>query len=321
MGLKYYLVKRLALLPVLVILITSVLFFIARAAPGDPVRIFYGMRSDVPYSEAELAPIRAKLGLDQPIHIQYFKWLTTILQGDLGYSWLRVAPVAKVITPKLINTFILEIPAIILSLAIAIPAGVISAVKQYTKTDYAVMTGALLLWSMPWFWVGLMLIYVFAVYFGLFPTFGMYTYGQEGNLVNLLYHMVLPVITAGATGAGLLTRLTRSSMLEVLRQDYITAARSKGLKERVVIYKHALKNALIPVVTALSQFVSLLVGGAAVIEVVFAWPGIGRLVIEAAAERDYPVILGVNVVVAIAVLAAFIITDLVYTYLDPKIKL
>jgi len=296
------------------------MFLLAYLAPGDPVTVFYLSRIGGRYSHAELDYIRQMLGLDQPIHIQYFRWIWRMIQGDFGQSYIWNQPVLPLIRSSILNTLRMMIPAFVLSILFGIVTGVISAAKQYSKTDHIVMASSLLMWSMPWFWSGLMAIYIFSVYLHLLPTGGMYTFGQPPTVVDQISHLIMPVLLYATSGAGFITRLTRSCMLEVLREDYIMTARMKGLKERVVIYKHALRNAILPVVTVVSLYVSYLVGGAAVIEFVFAWPGVGRLAVLAATQRDYPVVLGINMVVATVVLIALLIADISYAYLDPRIR-
>lgn len=296
------------------------MFLLAYLAPGDPVTVFYLSRIGGRYSHAELDYIRQMLGLDQPIHIQYFRWIWRMIQGDFGQSYIWNQPVLPLIRSSILNTLRMMIPAFVLSILFGIFTGVISAVKQYSKTDHIVMASSLLMWSMPWFWSGLMAIYIFSVYLHLLPTGGMYTFGQPPTLVDQISHLIMPVLLYATSGAGFITRLTRSCMLEVLREDYIMTARMKGLKERVVIYRHALRNAILPVVTVVSLYVSYLVGGAAVIEFVFAWPGVGRLAVLAATQRDYPVVLGINMIIATVVLIALLIADISYAYLDPRIR-
>ena len=320
MTLKKYIAKRIVQLPLFLLIISVIMFLLAYLAPGDPVTVFYLSRIGGRYSYEELDYIKHMLGLDQPIHIQYFRWIWRMIHGDFGQSYIWNQPVLPLIRSSILNTLRMMIPAFVLSILFGIFTGVISAVKQYSKTDHVVMASSLLMWSMPWFWSGLMAIYIFSVYLHLLPTGGMYTVGQPPTVVDQISHLIMPVLLYATSGAGFITRLTRSCMLEVLREDYIMTARMKGLKEKVVIYRHALRNAILPVVTVVSLYVSYLVGGAAVIEFVFAWPGVGRLAVLAATQRDYPVVLGINMVVATIVLIAIFIADISYAYLDPRIR-
>jgi ABC-type dipeptide/oligopeptide/nickel transport system permease component len=202
-----------------------------------------------------------------------------------------------------------------LSFLIAIVLGVNSAAKQYSKSDYASMSLAIFFWSMPWFWYSLMLMFVFSLYLGWLPTYGIGT-----GLVGQIKSMVLPVIVLSTTGAGFLARLVRSCMLDVLRQDYVRTARSKGLSQRIVIYKHALRNALLPVVTVMGLYLGYMVSGTAVVETVFAYPGIGQLLVNAAFYRDYPMIVATTVVISISVVVSVFLVDILYAYLDPRIR-
>jgi len=314
-----YIAKRMLWMILTIFAITIVTFTIVQLAPGDPVMIRYGLRPGVDFGIENIEKVRHDLGLDQPIHVQYFFWLSRLLRGDFGRSLIFREDVSAIIARALVNTLKMQIPALLLAIAIAIPAGVISAAKQYSKIDYAAMGTSLLLWSLPWFWYGLMAIYVFSIILGWFPTGGISSPGTS-TLIDQLHHLILPVVVLGTASTGFITRLVRSSMLEVLRQDYITVARSKGLRERVVIYKHALKNALLPTITVIGLYVGFLVGGAAIIETVFSWPGTGMIMVDAANLQDYPVIMGVTLIMSISVLFSVLLTDILYAYLDPRIR-
>ena len=223
------------------------------------------------------------------------------------------------IESRIWNTIKLGLASLILSLLIAIPSGVISAVKQYSKLDYTVMGTSLFLWSLPSFWYGIVLILIFSLYLRLLPSGGTGALGG-GSFFEDLKYMVLPVLALGTGSAAFNARLVRSTMLDVLRQEYILTARSKGLKERVVIYKHALKNAMLPVVTVVGIHVGYLVSGTAVIENVFSWNGVGRLMVTASYQRDYPLLMGIVLVTTICVVLAILVTDIIYAYIDPRIK-
>ncbi|MHA2273004.1 MAG: ABC transporter permease, partial [Candidatus Hodarchaeales archaeon] len=248
------------------------------------------------------------------------------LTGE-DYSYLYNANSIDVISTFAWETVKLQFAALILSLLIAIPVGVISATRQYSKLDNLAMTGALLGISLPVFWTGLMLILIFAFYIPIFPSGMAYTQLKGSQFpwygtwsVDAAWHMVLPVIILGTAGAALITRLVRSSMLEVLRQDYIITARSKGLTERLVVYKHALRNALLPVVTIVGLALGGMLGGAALTETVFNWPGLGRTAVVATIQRDYYLVLGINVVLAMILIIANLLTDISYAFLDPRIR-
>ena len=319
MRLIEYAIRRALLAIPLIFGVTILIFVLVHMAPGDPVYQFFGMREMVDYNPADIERIRHNLGLDQPLPVQYLNWLSRLVQGDLGYSYITGAPVLRLIETRIWNTLLLNVVSIILALSIAIPVGVTSAIKQYSKTDYAVMSTTLFFWSMPSFWYGIMLIMVFAVALRWFPTSGTHPLGGGTILQNLRY-LVLPTIALGTGTAAFNARLVRATMLEVLRQNYILTARSKGLRERVVIYKHALKNALIPVVTVVGINLGYMLSGSAVIENVFAWNGIGRLMVSAVYQRDYPLLMGISLVTTVCVIFTLIITDIVYAYIDPRIK-
>jgi peptide/nickel transport system permease protein len=254
--------------------------------------------------------VRIELGLDKPLHIQYLRWLGNVLQGDLGYSSRTDRPVFDEIKMRFPATLELAIAGMFVSLIISIPIGIISAIKQYSAIDNASMFIALIGVSMPNFWLGLLLILFFSVHLGALPVFG------RGGIE----HLILPAITLGTGMAAITTRLIRSSMLEVLTQDYIRTARAKGLSEKIVIGKHALKNALIPVITIIGLQFAALLDGVVIIEVIFAWPGIGRLLVDSVFARDIPVIQAGVLFSAILITAANLLVDISYAYLDPKIR-
>ena len=291
--------------------VSIVTFSMMFIVPGDPVEIIAMERYGEEGVTAETtAYLRTELGLDQPIYIQYFRWLINVLHGDLGYSYRTDRPVLDEILTRLPATLELASASMLISLIIAIPVGVISAIRQYSVIDNISMFGALLGVSMPNFWLGLLLILFFSVYLGWFPVFG------RGEIE----HIILPALTLGTGMAAITTRLIRSSMLEVLRQDYIRTARAKGLSEKMIIYKHALKNALIPVITVLGlQFGSLL-EGAVIVGVIFAWPGIGKLLVDSVFARDFPMIQGCVLFIVTMYVFINLLVDLSYTYLDPRIR-
>ena len=306
-----YIIKRLILLIPILLLVTLISFSLLFIIPGDPAEtILTGPGGGADPKAVE--EFRIKMGLDKPIYIQYFTWLNDILHGNLGYSYLSKRPVIDTILSRFHATLKLAIVSLIISLMISIPLGIISAIKQYSAIDNVSMAGALLGVSMPNFWQGLLLILLFAVTLGWLPVAG---YGDHGDLE----HMILPAITLGTSSAAITTRLMRSTMLETINQDYIQAARAKGLSERVVIGKHALKNALIPVVTMIGLNFGYLLDGSVVVETIFAWPGIGLLMVESIYLRDYPMIQGCILFVAIIFIFVNLMVDILYTYLDPRI--
>jgi peptide/nickel transport system permease protein len=288
--------------------VSLIAFLIMKLTPGDPVLNVLGLQ---PTSDPSfIAAIRAELGLDDPIYIQYGKFLWRVLHGDLGRSIGSNKPVILLVSEALPRTLLLVVSSMIVAIAIGIPIGMVSSIKQHSVVDHATRVGSIFAASLPDFWLGLMLMMIFSYYLGLTPISG---YGRPE-------HIILPAVTLGVGLAGLITRLTRSSMLEVIRQDYIRAAKAKGMSEREVIFKHALRNALIPIVTVLGLQFGFLLAGAFFVEWVFAWPGIGRLAVQAIQQRDYPVVLGALLVTSIAYVVINIVVDIIYSYIDPRVQ-
>ena len=306
-----YIIRRLAMLVIVVIGVTLVTFTMIHLAPGDPAELMaiarYGLEN---LSEEDIERIRVAEGLDAPIFIQYLRWLGHTVTGDLGRSLVTADPVQEEILLKLPATFQLALAALVVSLLVAVPAGIISAVKQHSPLDYLTMTGALLGVSMPNFCLGLLLILFFAVKLGWFPVYG---YGG-------LSHMILPAITLGTGMAAITTRLTRSSMLNVLRQDYITAARSKGLSEGQLIFSHALKNSFIPVITIVGLQIGHLLEGTVIVESIFARPGQVQLLVDTIFDRDFSIIQGCALLFAVLFVLINLLVDISYVYLDPQIR-
>ncbi len=309
-----YLIKRCVLLIPTFLGITLVVYAVLLLLPGDPVDVLLGQE----YDEQLAQRLRAEWGLDQPIVVQYGKWLGHILQGDWGLSIFSRKPVFDEVMAKLPLTLELIVLALFFELIISVPAGILSAVKPYTWWDYGASTFALIGVSIPSFFLGILLFLTFGLWLGWFPVQG-YVPLSEGVGENLR-HLLLPTVALGVARTAILTRLIRASMLEVIRQEYVTTARSKGLAERIVISKHALKNALIPAVTVLGLQVGFLVGGAIIIEKLFALPGIGSYGIDAITNRDYPQVLGFILISAVVFQLANLGVDLVYCFLDPRIR-
>ena len=284
---------------------------------GSPLEMLQGPR----VSEAALEAKAIAMGLDKPFYVQYFIWLKQLLQGNMGYSVKSYQPVLEMIKSHLGPTLLLMGVSLIVSLLIAIPAGIYSAVHQYSKGDYAVVTFSFLGSSVPSFFLALLLIYVFTVKLGVLPSSGMTTLGTEGGFVDVLKHMIMPVLVLAVSLAGSNIRYIRSAVLEILQQDYLRTARAKGIGRFKVIYKHALRNALVPIVTVIGMQIPMLFGGAVIIEQVFSWPGLGLMTMSAITARDYPVIMGVCLLSAIVVLAANLLTDIMYALVDPTITL
>lgn len=311
-----YLVKRfLIALPVL-LGVTIISYGIISLAPGDAVDLMV----DPNMSASDLEQMREHLGLNDPIPVRYGKWLGQLLQGNLGYSYLNGQPVAERIGERMGPTLMLSTFSLIIAYLVAIPVGVISATRQYSWVDYLSSVIALIGVSIPNFFLGIGLIYIFALKLDMLPVSGMYTLGADKSLIDLIKHMILPAIVLGTGTMGQVTRYTRSAMLEVVRQDYVRTARAKGVSQAMVTYKHALRNALIPVITLLGLQIPNLLGGAIITEQIFSWPGMGRLTIEAISGRDYPVLMGLNLMAAILVIFGGLLSDLLYSLADPRIR-
>lgn len=320
MTLRTYVIRRLILIIPTFFFITVLIFTLIHLAPGDPTRVLTGRT--VPPEVLE--QLRKKWGLDQPIINQYFIWLGRLLQGDLGHSFVDRLPVIELIGEGIPLTLELMLTAEVISVMIAVVLGVIAAVKHYSITDALASIGALMGYSTPNFWIALMAIMVFAVELRWLPVEGARTLiafpSPLHALLDHLKYLVLPASILVLGWTAYLFRMVRSSMLEVLGQDYITTARAKGLRERIVIYKHALRNALLPVITYEGYSIGFLFGGAAVIESIFAWPGLGNFMVERANLRDYPSLMGLSIIIAMMVLLANLCADIAYAIADPRIR-
>lgn len=301
-----YIIKKLLLMIPALLGLTIIVFLILHLSPGSPVDLIAGPNASPEVREN----IEKKLGLDQSLHAQYFTFINNILTGDLGTSILQNRPVAEIISERIRITFELGIYALIFSFVISIPIGVIAAIKRNTMADYVSMTGALIGLSLPTFLFGLLLLYIFGYKLGWLPLSGYGTY----------QHLILPTLTVGLTDAAITARMVRSSMLEQIRQDYIRTAKSKGIREEKILFKHALKNAMIPIITLFGMRLGLIFGGSVIIETVFSIPGIGKLMVDSIFSRDYPVVQGSMLVLATLVLIGNLISDILYAAVDPRIK-
>ncbi|OFX31504.1 MAG: peptide ABC transporter [Armatimonadetes bacterium RBG_16_67_12] len=309
-----YVVRRLlALLPVLLI-VATVGFFLIYLTPGDPAAVMLGPDA----TGADLDNLRHIMGLDRPLAVQLALWYGRTLRGDLGYSIFLQRPVLQAIKERLEPTALLTSMSLLIAIAIGIPAGVVAAVRRNSWLDQLSMGVALVGVSVPTFWLGLNLILFFSVYLGLFPVAGYVP--VEESAYGALRSLTLPAVTLGISASALIARMTRSSMLEVLGQDYIRTARAKGNEERRVIARHALRNAMIPTVTVIGLALGGLLAGAIVTETVFALPGVGRLVISSVLRRDYPVVQGVLMFLAAIYVFVNLLIDVLYVYLDPRVK-
>lgn len=311
--LKYIIIRRLLWLPLTMLAVATIVFFLMRVVPGDPALLIAGPWA----TPAQVEKISAQLGLDKPLYTQYLVWLWKLSHGDLGISLLTRSSVLGLIVERLPRTLELTITALGIAVLLFIPMGVIAAIRAHSWTDYLPTGIAVFGISFPVFWLGIMLILIFGVILKILPISG--SGGPIGSISNLR-HLVLPAFTLGFPYGGELTRLGRSSMLEVLSQDYIRTARSKGLNEFGVVFKHAFRNALIPTMTLLGLRIPWLFGGAVVTETVFAWPGIGQLLVRSIYGRDFPVVEGIVLILAFLVTTTNIIVDISYFFIDPRIR-
>lgn len=302
-----YIIKRILLLLPVILGVSFVVFTMLYMTPGDPARMALGEQA----SEEAVQKFREQEGLDDPFLVQYGRYLTkAVTKGDLGKSYATKRPVVSEILNVFPSTLKLTAFSMVIAVCLGIPFGIISAVRQYSKLDTAIMIVALIGISMPVFWLGLLLILTFSVKLGWFPPSGFYSFK----------YMVLPSFALSAQAVAIITRMTRSSMLEVIRQDYIRTVRAKGQKESIVIGFHALKNALIPIITVIGVQFGYLLGGAILTEVIFSINGVGRLMVEAIKMRNYPIVQGGVLFIALAFSIVNLLVDLLYAYVDPRIK-
>lgn len=309
-----YAIKRLlAMIPVLLV-VAVLVFGLVHFTPGDPAIVMLGDHA----TEAEIAQLRTAMGFDRPIHVQFVEWVGGLVRGDFGDSFYLNRPVLQAIAERAEPTLMLTLLALTIAVSIGVPAGIISAIKRNSAVDQAFAVFALLGVSMPNFWLGLLLILFFGVQLEWFPVAG-YRPIAEGFRSHLEY-LALPAIVLGFSQSALISRVTRSTMLDVLHQDFVRTARSKGLMEQRVVIKHALKNAFIPILTVIGLALGAMLSGAIVIETVFALPGLGRLVVNSAARRDYPVIQGVVIVIAGMYVTINLLIDLTYALVDRRVR-
>jgi peptide/nickel transport system permease protein len=310
-----YIVRRvLSLIPV-IIGITMLVFLIMQLAPGDPAKIMLGTKA----TEASLTQLRHDLGLDQPLHVQYARWISRVVQGNWGRSIQLKREVLPFLLDRYLNSVYLTTFAALIACVVGIPVGVLSAVRQYSFSDRASMVMVIMGFSVPLFWLGIILQIVFGLRLGILPVSGIHSTGRS-DLPDLIRHLVLPAVTLATGATAIIARMTRSSMLEVIRQDYIRTARSKGLGEQLIINRHALKNALIPVLTVIGMQVGYLLGGDVLVEIVFSYPGIGLAMVNGILARDFPLVQGGILLVATSYALINLLVDLLYAYLDPRIR-
>jgi len=320
MNLRNYILRRSIQAIPLIFGVIILNFTLIHLAPGDIALIMAGEDAAPEYVEA----LRTRFGLDKPILEQLMIYISNILKGDFGYSFANRQPVVKVILERVPATVLLISCSMLFSISIGILLGVNASKSPYSRADNATTVGSLLGFSIPNFWLGIMLMLVFSLTLGIFPVQGMYTVGVEMSgierLIDIARHLVLPALVLGTAKTARYARMTRATMLDVLDQDYIITARAKGCNGRLVLFDHALKNALLPVVTMIGLNFGSIITGATLTETVFAWPGIGRLMKDSIFRRDYPVLMGLFIMVSISIIIATILTDILYAYLDPRIR-
>jgi len=316
--LRYISRRLLAMIPLL-LAISLISFILIRVAPGDPIITYEDPRGGHDLSPEELNKLYEKLGLNDPLYVQYWRWLQNVLRGNLGYSLTTKRPVMEMIAQRVPNTLRLTVVALITTLLLAIPLGVISGRYQNSLFDQVVSAITFVGFSLPNFWLALMLIYIFGVGLKWLPIMGMAPAGQ-GSFWTTVKYMVLPVTTFVLVDVGGWMRYQRAGVIEAMQEDYTRTARAKGLPERVVFFRHVWRNALLPIVTFLGLSLSSLIGGSFLVEFVFAWPGMGRLGVEAALARDYTVVMAVTMLSSLLVMIGNLVADITYALVDPRIR-
>jgi ABC-type dipeptide/oligopeptide/nickel transport system permease component len=311
-----FLVRRLLLLVPVLMGVSVIVFLVLHLAPGDPAEIMLGSQA----TQADRMRLRADLGLDDPLYVQYARWMGHVVQGDLGRSlWMRRPVLGEVLT-RLKATLLLTATALVISSIGGVALGILSATRPNSLLDRTSAVASLFGASMPVFWLGIVLMVIFSLNLGWLPASGMYAPYGGGDLADLAKHLVLPAVTLAGASITIVARLTRAAMLEVLGQDFIRTARAKGLVERSVVVRHALKNALVPIVTVIGVQAGYLLGGAVLTETVFAWPGVGTLMVQGILARDIPLVQGCVLVVALTFVLVNLTVDLLYAVLDPRIR-
>lgn len=311
-----YIIRRLLTAILIIFCLTVINFIMINLPPGDPV----DMMVDPNQSPESIQARKEALGLNDPLLVRYGKWLQAALQGDFGYSFSTFRPVSEMLGNALGPTLLLTGLALIVGLIAAVPLGILSAAKPLSKIDHAITTGALIAVSVPGFVFALIFIFFFSVKLKLLPSSGMFSIGESSGLTDWLQHLILPVATLSLTVAATQIRYVRASVLETLHQDFLRTARAKGLSEFRVICVHALRNALNPIVSITGLQVATLLGGSVVVEQIFSWPGIGLLTYQSVVLRDYPTLMAINLITAVIVMVANLVTDLIYSVIDPRIR-
>ncbi|MFN2433406.1 MAG: ABC transporter permease [Gemmatimonadota bacterium] len=316
-----FILRRLLQAIPLLLGVATLLFLLLHLAPGDPTSIYFS--PDIDPQVIEL--MRRNLGLDQPLHVQYWRWLSSFAQGDFGHSFAQGRPVSDILKEAVPNTLLLSAVALVIIFSVGLVVGTVQAVRQYSLADNLATVTSFFFYSMPSFWFALMLMLLFSYKVQWLPASQMTSVNYEylstiGKLVDRLEHLVLPAVALGIGTAAAVARYARGSLLEVIRQDYIRTARAKGLAERTVIFKHAMRNALIPVVTLFGLYIPFLLGGSVLVETIFAWPGMGRVIVTAIFQRDYPVVMATSFLFAVFVILGNLVADMLYAVVDPRIR-
>jgi peptide/nickel transport system permease protein len=317
-----YLARKLAILGLTLLAVATFNFVLFRVLPGDPIQL--QIRAGNLNADA-IARLRDIYGLDQPLINQFLIYLGDVFSGQFGMSITYQRPVADILAERMVNTLILLSAATVLVVLLGIGLGILAAARRGTRTDSSVVVGALVFWSLPTFWTGLLLIFVFAVFLHVLPVSGTSTPGVSGgsplaSLADLARHLVLPTITLALVDIGQFVLITRSALVDVLTEDYILTAKAKGLSRRQVVWRHGVRNALLPIVTTTALYVGLVIGGAIQVETVFSWPGMGRLMYDAVLRRDYPILEASFFIFALVVVSANVLSDLLYQILDPRVR-
>lgn len=320
-----HVLKRLLYAIPLLFGIATATFFMMQLAPGDPLDMYLEPQRQRQVDPEVIELLRKKYGLDQPIHIQYVRWLGNVMHGDFGESFRHRRPVRDLLAEAVPYTLQLTLLAVLLDAFVGITLGIISAVKQYSLWDKVVTLGSLIIYAIPGFWLALMLVLVFSVHLGWFPTSQTRSMDYEflslwGKVGDRIWHLVLPVFVMGIASAAGTARYMRNKLLEVLSEDYVIAARARGFTERYVILKHALRNALIPIITIYGLSLPFLLGGATIVETIFAWPGMGRLAVGAVTGRDYPLIMATMLIAAVLTVMGNLLADITYAWVDPRVS-
>ena len=316
-----YILRRILISIPVIFMITIIVFSLVEIAPGDMLDFFLTDDAIANMTEEDIFEMRERLGLNDPPPIRYIKWLGNVLQGDLGFSIVEKEPVAEILVRRMNNSLILMGSGLIISIIVGIPLGVFLARHQYSFWDFSLTGLSFIALSMPAFVAGIVGMYFFAIKIPIFPAGGMYSPLGSRGPGDLLYHLILPAFILSMMYIARNMRYTRFSMLDVLNQDYVVTARAKGMKERVVVYRHALRNALIPVVTVIGLSIPMVIVGAVFLETIFNWPGMGRLYYKAVLARDFPIVMGANLFIAVIVLVSNLVVDIVYSIIDPRVRL